>query len=147
MKYHGISYLCSDLFFYSDGSIMFTLAIILLIILGLLLIAAVLIQPGKGDMATSMSGFGNQLGTMFGSRRASDLLTKITIGIGVAIMVIAILANKFLLNPDDISKNPATVNAAKPIIPATAPVQKQAAPTQTAPPAEEKPISTPQAKP
>ena len=62
-----------------DGYTMFTLAIILMIILGLLLIAAVLIQPGKGDMTTSMSGFGNQLGTMFGSRRASDLLTKITI--------------------------------------------------------------------
>jgi len=100
-----------DLF---DGYAMFTLAIVLMIILGLLLIAAVLIQPGKGDMATSMSGFGNQLGSMFGSRRASDLLTKITIVIGAAIMVIALLANKFLMNPGDITRDPATVNAAKP---------------------------------
>jgi len=120
---------------YFDGNAMFTLAIILMIILGLLLIAAVLIQPGKGDMTTSMSGFGNQLGTMFGSRRASDLLTKITIVIGATIMVIALLANKFLLNPGDITRDPATVNAAKPIVPPSTPVQKPAAP-QT-PPAQQ----------
>jgi len=120
---------------YIDGNAMFTLAIILMIILGLLLIAAVLIQPGKGDMTTSMSGFGNQIGTMFGSRRASDLLTKITIVIGATIMVIALLANKFLLNPGDITRDPATVNAAKPIVPPSTPVQKPAAP-QT-PPAQQ----------
>ena len=130
-----------------DGYTMFTLAIILMIILGLLLIAAVLIQPGKGDMTTSMSGFGNQLGTMFGSRRASDLLTKITIIIGATIMVIAILANKFLLTPGDISRDPATVNAAKPTIPASTPVQKQAAPQQQAVPQEQQQAPTEQSKP
>ena len=122
---------------FADGYAMFTLAIILMIILGLLLIAAVLIQPGKGDMTTSMSGFGNQLGTMFGSRRASDLLTKITIVIGATIMVIALLANKFLLNPGDISRDPATVNAAKPIVPASTPVQKPSAPQQQAAPQQQ----------
>jgi protein translocase SecG subunit len=127
-----------------DGYTMFTLAIILMIILGLLLIAAVLIQPGKGDMTTSMSGFGNQLGTMFGSRRASDLLTKITIIIGATIMVIALLANKFLLNPGDITKDPATVNAAKPLVPPSTPVQKPAAPQPA--PAQQQP-ATEQPKP
>lgn len=122
-----------------DGFTMFTLAIILMIILGLLLIVAVLIQPGKGDMTTSMSGFGNQLGTMFGSRRASDLLTKITIIIGATIMVIALLANKFLLSPGDITRDPATVNAAKPIVPPSTPVQKPATPQQS--PAQQQPTS------
>jgi preprotein translocase subunit SecG len=130
-----------------DGYTMFTLAIILMIILGLLLIAAVLIQPGKGDMTTSMSGFGNQLGTMFGSRRASDLLTKITIIIGATIMVIAILANKFLLTPGDISRDPATVNAAKPVVPASTPVQKPAAPPQQAAPQEQQQAPAEQPKP
>lgn len=130
-----------DLF---DGYAMFTLAIVLMIILGLLLIAAVLIQPGKGDMATSMSGFGNQLGSMFGSRRASDLLTKITIVIGAAIMVIALLANKFLMNPGDITRDPATVNAAKPIVPPSTPVQQSAPAPQQAAPAEQNPASTAQ---
>ena len=125
---------------------MFTLAIVLMIILGLLLIAAVLIQPGKGDMATSMSGFGNQLGTMFGSRRASDLLTKITIVIGATIMVIALLSNKFLLNPGDITRDPATVNAVKPIVPQSAPVKpapvnNQAQPGQEKAPAADQPTT------
>ncbi|MFM8281180.1 MAG: preprotein translocase subunit SecG [Bacteroidota bacterium] len=127
---------------------MFTLAIVLMIILGLLLIASVLIQPGKGDMATSMSGFGNQLGTMFGSRRASDLLTKITIVLGATIMVIALLANKFLLRPADLTRDPATVNAAKPIIPPSTPV-KQTAPAQQSSPAEQQtqPAAQPETQP
>lgn len=130
-----------DLF---DGYIMFTLAIVLMIILGLLLIAAVLIQPGKGDMATSMSGFGNQLGSMFGSRRASDLLTKITIVIGASIMVIALLANKFLMNPGEITRDPATVNAAKPIVPPSTPVQQSAPASNQTAPAEQNPATTAQ---
>lgn len=123
---------------------MFTLAIVLMIILGLLLIAAVLIQPGKGDMATSMSGFGNQLGSMFGSRRASDLLTKITIVIGASIMVIALLANKFLMNPGEITRDPATVNAAKPIVPPSTPVQQSEPASKQAAPAEQNPATTAQ---
>jgi preprotein translocase subunit SecG len=126
---------------------MFTLAIVLMIILGLLLIAAVLIQPGKGDMATSMSGFGNQLGTMFGSRRASDLLTKITIIIGATIMVIALLANKFLLSPGDFTRDPATVNAAKPIVPPSSTPVKEAAPVQQAAPAEQQTAPATQTEP
>ena len=116
---------------------MFTIATILMILLGILLIAAVLIQPGKGDMATSMSGFGNQLGSMFGSRRASDLLTKITIGLGLTIMVLSLVANKFLITSGGTERAPATLNAEKPVIPSapvkTVPAQPAPANNQTAP--------------
>ena len=39
---------------------MFTIITLVMVLLGILLIAAVLVQPGKGDMASGMSGFGNQ---------------------------------------------------------------------------------------
>jgi protein translocase SecG subunit len=111
---------------------MFIIATLVMVLLGVLLIAAVLVQPGKGDMATGMSNFGSQLGTMFGSRRATDMLMKITIGLGAAIMLLSLVTNKFLLTTTTAEQvQPATVGAEKPMVPAqkpAPPVQQQGQP-------------------
>jgi len=58
---------------------MFTLLIVIMIILSVLLILVVLVQPGKGEMLAGMGEVGGAFTSMFGSRKASDLLTKLTI--------------------------------------------------------------------
>ena len=59
---------------------MLTFLTILMIIISVLLILVVLIQPGKGDMVAGMGTIGGSITSMFGSRQAMNLLTKITIG-------------------------------------------------------------------
>jgi len=62
-----------------------------------LLIAIVLIQPGKGGDLISVYGYslGGSMSSMFGTRRAADMLTKITIGLAIALMFLVIVTNKF----------------------------------------------------
>ena len=113
---------------------MFTIITLVMVLLGILLIAAVLVQPGKGDMASGMSGFGNQLGSMFGSRKASDLLTKITIGLGAVILLLSLITNKFFMSSSIAEERaPATLNAEKPTNIPAAPAPAKTAPVQAAP--------------
>jgi protein translocase SecG subunit len=77
----------------TEETIMFIFLVILSCIAGLLLIGAVLIQPGKGDMAAGFGGVGGQFGSMIGMRRAADFIVKTTIGLALAILVFAIAAN------------------------------------------------------
>lgn len=109
---------------------MYTFLVFLISFLGIILIGAVLIQPGKADMASGMSGIGGQLGSMFGSRRTADTLTKITIGIAAAVLLLSILTNKFFLGADAIQeRNAVTIGApAPPAQKAPVPVQQQAQP-------------------
>jgi len=76
---------------------MFTILAILMIILAVLLIAVVLLQPGKGDMLAGMSGLSGTFSSMFGTRRAMDLLTKITIGFAATLMALALITNLFFV--------------------------------------------------
>lgn len=76
---------------------MFTILTILMIIGAILLIVAVLLQPGKGDLTATFGGLSAQFGQVFGMTRANDLLAKITRYIAIAIFVLAIIANKFFL--------------------------------------------------
>ncbi len=77
---------------------MLTVVTILLIIIAILLIAVVLIQPGKGDMITGMGTIGGSMSNMFGTRRAADMLQKITIGLATSMLLIVLLANMFLVD-------------------------------------------------
>ena len=70
---------------------------ILLIIIAILLIAVVLIQPGKGDMISGMGTIGGSMSNMFGTRRAADMLSKITIGLAISMFVIVLFTNMFLV--------------------------------------------------
>lgn len=91
---------------------MYTFLVLLMMVVSVLLIIVVLIQPGKGDMISGMSGLTNTFTSMLGSRKAMDMLTKITIGLAVAIFVLALATNKFFL--------PTGVEHVKPVIEGTA---------------------------
>ena len=77
---------------------MFVFMCILLVLAGILLVAAVLIQPGKGaGLTAGMGGVSGQISGMFGARRTADFLQKFTIGLGLAILLLAVVTNKFFL--------------------------------------------------
>ncbi len=79
---------------------MFVLISIFMIILSLLLIGVILLQPGKGDMISGMSGLGGTFSNMLGSRRATDLLSKITIGLATVIILLTVVTNKFFVGAE-----------------------------------------------
>jgi len=78
---------------------MYSLLITIAIILSILLIIIILLQSSKGSglAGTFGGGGGGNIGTMFGSRRTADFLSKGTWWLGGTILVIAILINLFFL--------------------------------------------------
>lgn len=118
---------------------MYTFLSILILIVAILLIAVVLIQPGKGDMVTGLGTIGGSMSSMFGSRRAADMLQKITVGLAISLFVLVIVTNLFFVG----AKN---IEAAKPItegavntraIPAAPVTPSVPAPTQQQQPQQE----------
>lgn len=109
---------------------MFTFAVILMMVISVLLILVVLIQPGKGDMISGMGGLTNTFSSMLGSRKAMDMLTKVTIGFAAAIILLATITNKFFLPTGAEFVKPITEGAA---VPQTVPTQ----PVQQLPPAQQ----------
>lgn len=109
---------------------MYTVFVILTSLLAVLLIAVVLIQPGKGDMAAGFGGVGMGLGSMFGNRRATDLLTKITIGLAASILLLSVVSNKFFTNTTAEEVNPVTQGVTPSAPSAKVPVQQNDAPAQ-----------------
>lgn len=117
---------------------MTTFFLVLMLLIAVLLILVVLIQPGKGDMLSGMGGVGGTFSNMMGSRKATDFLTKLTIGLAVALLVFSILINKFALSSGETIVKPAVEGAAIPTnnVPATVPL---AAPATPAAPQEQQP--------
>jgi preprotein translocase subunit SecG len=76
---------------------MYTLLMILALLVSILLIAVVLIQPGKGDAATGLGALGGQFGSMMGMRRAADFIIKTTIVLATVLLVLSYAINKFFL--------------------------------------------------
>lgn len=120
---------------------MFVLLCIILLFLAILLIGVVLLQPGKGDMITGMGGLGGTFSNMLGSRRATDLLSKITIGLASAILLLSIVTNIFFVNKTSDIVKPVTEGT---VVPKTIPSTPQqqipvpaAAPTQNEKPNNE----------
>jgi preprotein translocase subunit SecG len=99
---------------------MFTFMAILLMILSVLLVLIVLIQPGKGDMISGMGSLGGTFSNMLGSRRAMDLLSKITWGFAIAILVLSLTTNYFFVGQETQVIRPAIEGAA---VPQTVPTQ------------------------
>lgn len=75
---------------------MYTLILVIMIIAAIVLIAVVLLQPGKGDLSSSLGGFGSQMGSMFGMQRTANILAKITKYLAAGIIILAIAANGIL---------------------------------------------------
>lgn len=123
---------------------------VFLLIAAVLLVVAVLIQPGKGAGLAS-AGFGGitgQFSNMFGVRRTTDFLQKFTISLAIGIIVLIVITNKFFL---DTSVNrgggneraPITTGAEKPALPP----QQQAQPQGQQQPAQGAPQGNPQGQP
>ncbi len=76
---------------------MYSLLIIITTILAILLIIVVLLQSSKGGgLAGTFGGAGN-MGSMFGTRRTADFLSKATWWIGGTLAVLAVVINLFFL--------------------------------------------------
>jgi len=99
---------------------LFTLGLILVLISAVLLIAVVLIQPGKGDLTATFGGLGGQLGSAFGMKRTTDILAKTTMILAGIILVVTLFLNKFVVGNT-------VEETAKPVM------EGQAIPTQTGP--------------
>jgi len=68
------------------------------LVLSFLLIIIVLMQSSKGGgLSGTLGGSGAGLGTMFGSRRTADFLSRVTWWLGAAIIVITLLVNILFL--------------------------------------------------
>ena len=76
---------------------MYTLLISVSVILAILLIIVVLLQSSKGGGLAGSFGGSGQFGTVFGTRRTADFLSKITWWIGAALLILAIVINLFFL--------------------------------------------------
>ena len=76
---------------------MYTFLIVSASILSIILMIMVLLQSSKGGgLAGTFGGAGN-MGSMFGTRRTADFLSKATWWLGGSLFVISIVVNLFFL--------------------------------------------------
>lgn len=109
---------------------MFTVLLVLMLLIAVLLILVVLVQPGKGDMISGMGGLGGTFSSMMGTRKAADLLSKITVGLAAALLVFSIAINKFFLTPNEVMVKPAVEGAPIPSKQAPAAIPLETPPTE-----------------
>ena len=76
---------------------MFTTLLIVIIFLAIILTLVVLAQAAKGNGLAGGLAAPGSVGTMFGVRRTSDFLTRATIAIAGAFMLLTLLINVFFL--------------------------------------------------
>ena len=101
---------------------MYTFAIIIEVIIGILLMLAILMQSSKGGGLAGGLG-GANIGTVFGVRRTSDFLTKLTEWLAGIFMVLALVINLWLL-PRGETKKESVIQSGPP--PAALPPTQQA---------------------
>jgi preprotein translocase subunit SecG len=76
---------------------MYSLLVAIAMLVGILLIIIILLQSSKGSgLAGTFGGAGN-MGSMFGSRRTADFLSKFTWWLGGILLGLSILINLFFL--------------------------------------------------
>jgi len=92
---------------------MLTLLMIITILGSVLLTFVVLLQPGKGDMISGMTGLGGQFNSVLGSRRAADFLTKLTVGLAFGIMALSLITNLFLVSSSNVEVGKAPTEGVK----------------------------------
>ena len=90
---------------------------ILILFGAVLVIIAVLLQPGKGDLTATFGGLSSQFGAVFGMQRANDLLAKVTKWIAAIVLVLVLLTNKFFVGQETAEQQikPVTEGAELPI--------------------------------
>jgi|BarGraIncu00222A_1022003.scaffolds.fasta_scaffold157751_1 preprotein translocase subunit SecG len=77
---------------------MYSILIFIAVIIALLLIFVVLLQASKGGGLAGSFGGSGQFGTVFGTRRTADFLSKFTWWLGGSLMVLAVIVNLFFLS-------------------------------------------------
>jgi len=101
---------------------MYTFAIIIEVLIGILLTLAILMQSSKGGGLAGSFGGGN-IGTVFGVRRTSDFLTKFTQWLAGIFMILAFVINIWFL-PRNQTKQESVIQSGPP--PAALPPTQQA---------------------
>ncbi|MBE2281066.1 MAG: preprotein translocase subunit SecG [Ignavibacteriaceae bacterium] len=76
---------------------MFGILLTITVILALVLLLMVLMQSSKGGGLAGTFGGAQQMGTMFGTRRTADFLSKATWWLGGSLAVLALVINLFFL--------------------------------------------------
>ncbi len=76
---------------------MYTLLIFVSVVVAILLIMVVLLQSSKGGGLAGSFGGAGQFGTVFGTRRTADFLSKLTWWLGGSLLILAIVINLFFL--------------------------------------------------
>jgi len=110
------------IFFVQGIVLMYTIAIIIEVIIGILLMISVLMQSSKGGGLAGSFG-GANIGTVFGVRRTSDFLTKLTQWLAGIFIIFALVINLWLL-PRGEQKQESVIQSGPP--PAALPPTQQA---------------------
>jgi preprotein translocase subunit SecG len=76
---------------------MYSLLILISVIIAIMLIIVVLLQSSKGGGLAGSFGGSGQFGTVFGTRRTADFLSRATWWLGGGLMILALLINLFFL--------------------------------------------------
>lgn len=122
---------------------MYTVAVVIHILVCFLMIAAILLQAGKG--AEIGAAFGGSSQTVFGSRGPANFLSKVTVAAAVIFMLtslsLAYLSKQTTYSSTVIDLE-AQDNTTVPAVPATEPAE---APESETSPAAERPADTPAA--
>ncbi len=110
---------------------MYDLLMIISVFVALVLIITVLLQSSKGGgLAGSFGGTGS-FGTVFGTRRTADFLSKTTWWLGGSLIVLALVINLFFLKPSTTTQKSAIQDGSQQVPPSSSlPVQNQQTPAQ-----------------
>ncbi len=76
---------------------MYSLLITISILIAVLLVIVVLLQSSKGGGLAGTFGGGGQFGTVFGTRRTADFLSRATWWLAGALLVLTLVINLFFL--------------------------------------------------
>jgi preprotein translocase subunit SecG len=105
---------------------MYSILMMVSVFIAIVLIITVLLQSSKGGgLAGSFGGTGT-FGTVFGTRRTADFLSKTTWWLGGSLIVMALVINLFFLKPAANSQKSAIQDATQQVPPTSSlPVQNQ----------------------
>lgn len=112
-----------------------TLLSVISLIAAVLLVLVVIIQPGKADMISGMSGLGGQMTNLFGVRQSRNVLQTATMVLLGVIALFAILINSVFLDTSaGTQRETVAKDAPQPTLPA---------PTRQAPQPSQQPAQQP----
>lgn len=118
---------------------MYTATVILHLIVCFLMIAAILLQAGKG--AEIGAAFGGSSQTVFGSRGPGTFLSKVTVAAAVIFMLTS-LSLALLSRNENVASSVIDVPVTSSEAPASAPADTEAAPEAAAPAESSEPPSS-----